>query len=41
MVTRTTVKEIKFEPVPEGVFTTPAGYKKITPEQFKNLPVDN
>jgi len=41
MVTRTSVKEIKFEKVPDGVFSTPAGYKKITPEQFKNMPVGN
>ncbi|HEX3384852.1 MAG TPA: hypothetical protein VHS53_06680 [Mucilaginibacter sp.] len=40
-VTKTVVKEIKFEPVPDGVFSTPAGYKKITPEQFKNMPVGN
>jgi len=39
IITKTTVKEIKFEPIPEGVFSTPAGYKKLTPEQFKNLPV--
>ncbi|MGZ3776334.1 MAG: hypothetical protein ACXVIY_01115 [Mucilaginibacter sp.] len=41
IATKTTVKEIKFEPVPDGVFAAPAGYKKITPEQFKNLPVGN
>ncbi|MBS1532962.1 MAG: hypothetical protein JSU01_21865 [Bacteroidetes bacterium] len=41
IITKTVVKEIKFEPVPDGVFSTPAGYKKLTPEQFKNLPVGN
>jgi hypothetical protein len=41
IATKTTVKEFKFEPVPDGVFTTPPGYTKITPEQFKNLPVGN
>jgi len=41
MVTKTTVKEIKFETIPDGVFSTPAGYKKLSPEQFKNLPVGN
>ena len=37
----TTVKELKFVPVPDGVFSAPAGYQKLTPEQFKNLPVEN
>jgi hypothetical protein len=41
IVTKTTVKELKFEPVPEGVFAVPPGYKKITPQQFKDLPVGN
>lgn len=39
IATKTTVKELKFEPVPDGVFATPPGYKKITPQQFKDLPV--
>lgn len=38
---KTTLKEIKFEPVPDGIFSTPKGYEKITPDQFKNLPVGN
>jgi hypothetical protein len=38
---KTTLKEIKFEPVPAGVFSTPKGYEKITPEQFKNMPIGN
>jgi hypothetical protein len=38
---KTTAKELKFEPVPDGVFAAPAGYKKITPQQFKDLPVGN
>lgn len=41
IVTKTTVKELKFEAVPGGVFATPGGYSKISPEQFKNLPVGN
>jgi hypothetical protein len=41
IITKTTVKEIRFEPVPGAVFSTPAGYKKLTPEEFKNLPVGN
>lgn len=41
IATKTTVKELKFEPVPEGIFAAPAGYKKITPQQFKDLPVGN
>ncbi len=37
----TTVKQVKFEPVPDGVFSVPAGYQKMTPKQFRDLPVDN
>lgn len=37
----TTLKEIKFEAVPDGVFATPPGYSKITPQQFKDMPVGN
>ena len=37
----TTLKEIKFEAVPDGVFSTPAGYHKLTPQQFKDMPVGN
>src|SRR5579863_4728629 len=37
IATKTTVKEVKFESVPDGVFATPLGYKPMTPEQFKNL----
>lgn len=36
---RTKVKEIKFEKVPDGVFTTPFGYTPLTPQQLKELPV--
>lgn len=39
--TTTTVSSIKFEPVPDGVFSTPGGYQKITPRQLRNMPVDN
>ncbi len=41
MKTKTTVKEIKFEPVPEGIFATPAGYVPLTPQQLRQMPVGN
>jgi hypothetical protein len=37
----TTVKQIMFEPVPDGVFSVPAGYQKLTPKQFRDMPVGN
>lgn len=39
MVTKTTLTQIKFEPVPAGVFTAPASYKKLTPQQLNEMPV--
>ena len=41
MVIKTTVKEIKFEPVPAAIFSTPAGYQPLTPKQLREMPVDN
>ncbi|MDB5133661.1 MAG: hypothetical protein JWP37_264 [Mucilaginibacter sp.] len=41
MVIKTTVKEIKFEPVPAGIFSTPAGYAPLTPKQLRDMPVEN
>jgi hypothetical protein len=41
MVTKTTVKEIKFGSVPAGIFSTPSGYEKMTPKQLREMPVDN
>lgn len=41
MMTKTTVKEIKFEPVPAGIFSSPPGYQKMTPKQLRELPVEN
>ena len=41
MPVKTKIKELKFEPVPAAIFSTPAGYQKISPEQFKNLPAEN
>ena len=41
MKTKTTVKEIKFEPVPANVFATPAGYTSLTPQQLRQMPVGN
>lgn len=40
-ITKATVKEILFEPVPPGLFTAPAGYKAITPQQLMEMPVGN
>ncbi|MFI5160243.1 MAG: hypothetical protein ACHQHN_03155 [Sphingobacteriales bacterium] len=37
----TIVKQITFEPVPNGIFAVPAGYQKITPKQFRDMPVGN
>jgi len=39
--TKTSVKEIKFEPIPPGIFSTPAGYEKLTPKQLREMPVEN
>lgn len=36
---RTKVTAIKYEKVPDGVFTTPFGYIPLTPQQLKELPV--
>ncbi|MDB5151988.1 MAG: hypothetical protein JWR54_739 [Mucilaginibacter sp.] len=41
MVIKTTVKDIKFEPVPAGIFSTPAGYEPLTPKQLRDMPVEN
>jgi len=41
LLTKTTVKEIKFEPVPPGVFSVPPGYEKMTPKQLREMPVEN
>lgn len=41
MTTKTTVKEIKFEPVPATVFSTPSGYTPLTPQQLRQMPVGN
>ena len=40
-ITKTTLKQIKFEPIPAGALSIPAGYQKLTPEQLKNMPVGN
>jgi hypothetical protein len=37
---RTVVKEIKYQKIPAGVFTTPFGYTPLTPQQLKELPVE-
>ena len=41
IITKTSVKEIRFEPAPAGVFSAPAGYQKLTPQQLKEMPVEN
>lgn len=41
MLIKTTVKQIKFEPVPAGVFSVPPGYQRLTPKQLREMPVEN
>jgi hypothetical protein len=41
MIIKTTVQDIKFEPVPAGVFATPPGYEPLTPKQLRDMPVEN
>lgn len=40
-ITKTTMKEVRFEKVPDGLFSAPAGYQKLTPQQLKEMPVEN
>lgn len=40
IITKTTVKEIRFEAVPEGIFSTPSGYEHLTPKQLSEMPVE-
>lgn len=40
MKIKTTVKQIKFEPVPPGVFSAPKGFTVLTPQQLMEMPVD-
>lgn len=37
---KTTAKEIKFQPVPAGVFSTPKGFTTLTPQQLRAMPVE-
>ncbi len=41
MKMKVTVKQLKFEPVPAGVFSTPVGYTQLTPQQLREMPVQN
>jgi hypothetical protein len=41
MKIKTTIKDIKFENVPTGIFSTPAGYEPLTPKQLRDMPVEN
>ena len=35
---KTTVKTIRFEPVPAGTFSSPSNYIKLTPQQLREMP---
>lgn len=37
VIVKTTAKDVKFEPVPAGIFLTPKGYEFLTPQQFKQM----
>ena len=39
MKMKTTVKEIKFQPVPAGVFSTPKEFTPLTPQQLREMPI--
>ena len=41
MKMKVTVQQLKFEPVPAGVFATPNGYHQLTPQQLREMPVQN
>lgn len=41
MKMKVTVQQLKFEPVPAGVFSTPSGYHQLTPQQLREMPVEN
>ena len=41
MTIKTTVKQIKFEPVADGTFLIPAGYQALSPGQLRNMPAEN
>ncbi|GAB3923694.1 hypothetical protein [Mucilaginibacter myungsuensis] len=41
MITTTKLKEVKLETVPAGIFTAPAGFIKLTPQQLREMPVEN
>jgi hypothetical protein len=41
VIATTTVKQITFDAVPAGVFSTPAGYEVLTPKQLQEMPVEN
>ncbi|MGI4804570.1 MAG: hypothetical protein ACRYFL_07355 [Janthinobacterium lividum] len=41
MKMKVTVQQLKFEPVPAGVFSTPTGYHQLTPQQLREMPVQN
>ncbi len=41
MKMKVTVQQLKFEPVPAGVFSTPTGYHQLTPQQLREMPVEN
>lgn len=41
MVTTTTFKEMRNDPVPAGIFNAPPGYQKMTPKELNEMPVEN
>ncbi len=41
MKMKVTVQQVKFGPVPAAVFSTPKGYKLLTPQQLREMPVQN
>lgn len=41
IIVKTTATQVKFEPVPAGIFSVPKGYEFLTPNQFKDMTAGN
>jgi hypothetical protein len=41
LITRFSLKAVRFEPVPAGIFNIPQGYQKLTPRELRDMPVGN